>query len=733
MITKTNYQNFTASEDDRGVVTVSINVPGRQLNVITPDVMTELADIVFTVEHSHAVRAVVFESGKESGFLAGADVSIIAGIESSDEATRLIVGGQSLFQRIAWLPVPTIVVIDGPCLGGGLEWALACDYRIARNNSHTKIGLPEIQLGLIPGWGGTQRLPRQVGTHVALDMILTGKHVAATDALRIGLVDRAFDPDDWDAGRERFLKQVLAGRKVRSRKWRSRLMTWLSRSSVGRNVVLHTVGKKVNRKAEHYPALSAAVRAVRASFENGPVGYQVERDEFVALLAGSTSKHLLGLFFSRENARKLATWTPTASVTPHDHPIRRVGVVGAGAMGAGIAQLAAVRDFEVVVKEVGADLLRQGQTRIEKLINGLARRKDWSEQKRSETLERINYTTDLDDMRDCDLVIEAVVEKASVKASVFAELDSVTRPDAVLASNTSSLSVTRMSDSAVHPNRVAGLHFFNPVHRMELVEVVRGDKTDETTIARLVGFVKAMGKTPVVTADRPGFLVNRVLFPYLGEAIRMLGEGHRADAIDREVRRFGMPMGPLELLDQVGLDVAMHVAGSLQSVSSCVDDVVDPLTRLVSSGRLGKKSGVGFYQYRNGKKGKPLAYDFEKVSDLLTPNEHDFAADGLNLTQRRLIYTMLIEAITCHQEHVVEQPWAIDLAMVLGTGFAPFRGGPLHVADAIGLDRMIHNCEHLGTSFGDRFAAPEELLVMARRGDSYFGRSGVQPVSVNQG
>lgn len=723
----TNYRNFTVTEDDRAVVTVTIDVPGRPLNVITPDVMKELAEIVYAIEHADGIRAVVFESGKESGFLAGADVSVIAGIDSPERATRLIVGGQSLFQRIAWLPIPTILMIDGPCLGGGLEWALACDYRIARNNSNTKIGLPEIQLGLIPGWGGTQRLPQLVGTHVALDMILTGKHVGAAAAMRMGLIDAALAPEEWEHGRDRFVSEVLAGRDLRSGNLRSRWLKWMSLSRLGRQLVFKMVSKQLKRRAEHYPALSAAVRAVRASFENGPTGYQIEREEFVRLLATSTSEHLLGLFFARENARKLSTWAPSSSTMIHDNPIRRVGVIGAGAMGAGIAQLAAVRDFEVVVKEMDTDLLRAGHDRVERLMTGLARRQRWDEERRSRTLGRIQYTTCPEDMRGCDLIIEAVVEKASVKADVFSEMDRITSPQSILASNTSSLSVTRMSDSTLHPHRVAGLHFFNPVHRMELVEVVRCDETDDSTIARLVAFVKAMGKTPVVTADRPGFLVNRVLFPYLGEAVRMLGEGYRADAIDGEVRRFGMPMGPLELLDQVGLDVAMHVAGSLRGVSAGVAEVVNPLTRMVESGRIGKKAGAGFYRYRKGKKGKPFEFNFGQLGDVGRPNEHDFAVDGLTLTQRRLIYPMLIEAITCHQEHVVSEPWAIDLAMVLGTGFAPFRGGPLHMTDTIGLKRIVQNCERLAAAYGERFIAPEELIEMARQGESYFGNP-VDPV-----
>ena len=729
------YQNFEVTEDKRGVVTVSINVPGKPFNILTQDAMEELSKIVVAIEHSAGIQMVVFESGKESGFLAGADVSVIAGIDSPTKATRLIVAGQSLFQRIAWLPMPTVLVIDGPCLGGGLEWALSCDYRIARANSHTKIGLPEIKLGLIPGWGGTQRLPRLVGANVALEMILQGKHLGAQEASRLGLIDLAVNPDQWQMERDRFVTQVLNGKSVRSLKWMTRFKIRLSQASFLRRSIFKVARSKIATKVYHYPALLAAVRAIEAGYERGAIGYQVERNEFVKLLDTSTSKSLLGLFFAREKARKLSTWKMNASPTVHQDPIRRVGVIGAGAMGAGIAQLAAVRDFDVVVKEIDDAQLNAGRVRVEKLMGSVAKRQSWKDEKLAATIGRVSYTTEAMDMSDCDLVVEAVVERDEVKAKVFAEMDQVTRSNAVLASNTSSLSVTRMSEATQHPERVAGLHFFNPVHRMELVEVIRCQETDEATIARLIGFVKAMGKTPVVTADTPGFLVNRVLFPYLGEAVRMLDEGFSTKQIDRQVKMFGMPMGPLELLDQVGLDIAMHVAESLESVSRGTGDVVTSLSAMVSEGRLGKKTGGGFYEYRKGKKWKAFDRFATRDESKVVPANHEFVADGLLDMQRRLMYPMLIEAIVCHQEQVVEEAWAIDLAMVLGTGFAPHHGGPLHLVDAIGLKRMVQNSEQLCRLHGDRFTPPEELVAMAERGESFFGpqldvsRSGASPGS----
>ncbi|SMP76471.1 short chain enoyl-CoA hydratase /3-hydroxyacyl-CoA dehydrogenase [Neorhodopirellula lusitana] len=715
------YQNFTVTEDKRGVVTVSIDVPGRPLNILTRDAMEELSQIVDAIEHAAGISMVVFESGKESGFLAGADVSAISEIDSVEEATRLIVAGQSLFQRIAWLPMATVLVIDGPCLGGGLEWALACDHRIARASSHTKIGLPEIKLGLIPGWGGTQRLPRLIGTHAALDMILKGKHLSATDAFRVGLVDQAIDPEQWQTQRDHFITKVLYRKAGRSHGWLTRVKIRLSKLGLIRHAILKVARNGIASKSVHYPALASAIRSIEAGFERGPIGYQVEREEFVKLLNSTTSKRLLGLFFAREKARKFATWTDDATPVLHHSPIRRVGVIGAGAMGAGIAQLAAVRDFEVVVKEVDDTQLQSGRIRVGKLMKGLAARQNWGDAKLKSALNRVSYTTKPIEMSDCDLVIEAVVERDEVKAKVFAEMDRVTRPSAVLASNTSSLSVTRMSQATRHPERVAGLHFFNPVHRMELVEVIRCVDTDQATVARLIGFVKAMGKTPVVTADTPGFLVNRVLFPYLGEAVRMLGEGYSVKQIDGQVRKFGMPMGPLELLDQVGIDIAVHVAGSLEAVSRGTAEVVNPLSEMVRAGRLGKKTGRGFYDYRKGRKWKPMDRFNKRQEPKFASTRAGFVVDGMSAIQRRLIYPMLIEAITCHQEQVVQEAWAIDLAMVLGTGFAPHHGGPLHLVDTIGLKRVVQNSNQLCGLHGDRFTPPEQLIAMADRGETFFG------------
>ncbi len=721
MMNTREYTHFQFQTDARGVRTVTLNVPGRPMNVLNADVMSELEQIVSDLERANGVRVVVIRSGKESGFLAGADVHVIADIDSDQRAGELIDAGQKLFNRIENLPMPTIVVIHGVCLGGGLELSLACDYIIARNNSSTQIGLPEIKLGVIPGWGGTQRLPRRVGMSSALPMILKGDLLDARKASKIGLIDRAIDPQDWDVGVENFITEVLANKVAKHP--HNRLPLWqrcLDHSRIGRWLIGRTAMKSIASKVQHYPALASAMKALSIGFHDRNTGLACEREEFVKLLQTPTSRNLLQLFFAREKARQLKTWSGDAVAAVHHEPIRKVAVVGAGAMGAGIGQLAAYRGFDVVIKEIDDAALAAGRGRIASLVDDLAKRKRMSDEQRNELLSKITFTLDDAALVDVDLVVEAVVERDDVKHKVFRSLDRVTKPQAILASNTSSLSVTRMAEATNRLSQVAGLHFFNPVHRMELVEVVRTDQTSDDCIARLITFVRALGKTPVVTSDSAGFLVNRVLFPYLGEAVLMVNEGYDVEQIDKEVRRFGMPMGPLELLDQVGLDVAHHVASSLDSILPGVAPVVVSLAAMVEKNNLGKKTGRGFYQYEKGKRSKSAMRARADIVSTPTAAVEDFRDDGLTPIQRRLVYPMLAESIRCYEEQVIAEPWAIDLAMVLGTGFAPHRGGPLSVVDCIGPEVVLTNLRRLQFYFGDRFSPPQRLVDVAEQRDGSF-------------
>lgn len=691
---KESYQAFTVYTDDRGVTTVALNVPGRPFNVLDRNVMNELDAIVQRLESNTDVELVLFRSNKESGFLAGADVGAIAEIDSPADARKLIEAGQALFHRIEGLPMPTVVAIDGPCLGGGLEWSLACRYRVARDSDGTKIGLPEIKLGLIPGWGGTQRLPKRVGLTRALTMIMRGSHLDAKQAFACGLVDAAISPDCWDLGVNAFINDILQDATPHKRSLMQRISRRLELCWPIRSVILSSARRKVASKSGQYPALAAAIRAIAAGCDRQPDGYAIEKTEFTDLLATATCRNLLSLFFSRERARSPKTWiSPDTSESIHKPPIQKIGVIGGGAMGAGIGQFAATRGFDVTIKEIDLAAATAAQKRIDGLFGRYASRKSLTPQQAADLERRVHVTIDDQSLVDVDLVIEAIVEREDVKRSVFAHLGRTLYAETILATNTSSLSVTRIASATDRTEKVAGLHFFNPVHRMELVEVVRGEYTNQETIAALVRFTRALGKTPVVTADSPGFLVNRVLFPYLGEAVLAHSEGMTVTEIDSAARNFGMPMGPLELLDQVGLDVALHVSMSLRGVLPAVDSIACQLQKMVDENRLGKKSGVGFYRYRNG---QPVRRKRPRGS-----------VNQLDHLQQRLIYPMLAEAVRCLEQGVVKDGWAIDLAMVLGTGFAPHLGGPLRAIETIGREKFVTQMRVLQTQHGDRFAVPD--------------------------
>lgn len=741
MITKV-LQHFRIEHHDEDRITVWVDVADRSVNVFSDSVIIELENVVDTLE-SDPVRLVAFRSAKESGFFAGADVLQISQLKGDEEVDNALLRGQKLFDRIHELSATTVAVIHGPCLGGGLEFALACDFRIALDSRSTRLGLPEIQLGLIPGWGGTQRLPKLIGVADALTLILNGKKLSAKAALKLGVVDAVGTASTWDsdvtdflAAADRDATALCAKRPFGlKRRMTDSLLRWL---------VFRTAESKVASRADNYPALPAAIRAVGAAFDSTVNGFAAERKEFAHLIETPTCRNLLNLFCRRERARNLqpADVTPDQQariqiralhnrITTETRPVRRIGVIGAGAMGAGIGQLAALKGIEVVLKELNQDLANEGKARVVQLLDDMVSKRKLSAAERTEVLSRVLVTDSYDNLADCDVVVEAVVEKMEVKKAVFAALDTVLKPDAVIASNTSALSITEMAGAVRLPNRVAGLHFFNPVHRMELVEVIRTNQTDDATVSSLLKLTKILGKTPVVTADSPGFLVNRVLFPYVGEAVRMVLEGAGCEQIDREAKRFGMPMGPLELLDHVGLDVAWHVAETLREVHPESGELIRILGQMVARGWTGVKADRGFYNWRSGRRAvnpdlSRLLTSFElqtpdyaalqatSNSDCVHNGVGVFISDGLSETQRRLIYPMINEAAMCVEEAVVSEPWMADLAMVLGTGFAPFRGGPISFAESVSRAALLNNFQVLAARHGHRFK-PAAWLVTRQK------------------
>lgn len=702
-------------------LTIWMDTPDRSVNILNAQMLEGLSAAVEHVEALHErYKIVLFRSRKPNCFFVGADVEAIASIQSTTEADKIIAHGQKLLSRIERLPVPTVAAISGTCLGGGLELALACRYRVASDSNATKLGLPEIKLGLIPGWGGTQRLPQTVSLRTALKMILTGKTLNYEKAHREGLVDFCINTSEWDSTLESSEKLLATVSRRRTKFSWSRWL--LEGNPIGRSFVFRAARRQIAGQSKQYPALKEALQVISAGISSTGRSYAAERESFVRLLFSDTGRSLIGLFLSRNKARKSQTWlenSALADAKESDSRIRKVAVIGAGAMGAGIGTLAAQKGYEVVFKEIHDGAAEAGRKRAEAILRKQVDRKRMDIGAFHDAMSRMSFTSNWEDTSDCDLAIEAVLEIETVKREVFEMLDRSLPAGSTMASNTSSLCVTRLAGSTSRRHDVVGLHFFNPVDRMDLVEIVRTESASESTIARALEFVHTLGKTPVITSDKPGFLVNRILFPYLGEAIRMVSEGYDLRQMDREIRRFGMPMGPLELMDQIGIDIVHHVAQSQAELQSDAAIPMDLLSHMVDRGWLGKKSLTGFYRYDDT--GKPQLNELIPRDAIAPPVAMVFQDDGLTDIQRRLVYPILNEAIRCLDEMVVTDAWMVDLAMVLGTGFAPHRGGPLHVVDQIGASIVQNNMKHLQEHYGERFQPADGLEFKIRRRESFLG------------
>jgi 3-hydroxyacyl-CoA dehydrogenase/enoyl-CoA hydratase/3-hydroxybutyryl-CoA epimerase len=692
----------TIDRDADGSFVLVLDVRDRSVNVVTRQVLADLDAALDALAGQQRVPVLVVRSGKKSGFLAGADLDEFRAIADASAARALSEAGQKLFDRLAGLAAPTVAVIHGPCLGGGLELALACDYRLVFDKPGTQLGLPEVELGLLPGWGGTQRLPRTVGLERALQVILGGRRLGARDALRWGLADACAgtEAELRDQFARLVLRAIADGKRRRERLplrgWRQRLV---ESNAFGRRLVFRATERMLrNRVPDDMPAPAEALQAVRRGLGRGmQAGLAQEREAASRLAVSPACRHLIGLFFRREAARKLPAEFAGAA------EVKRLGVVGAGVMGAGIAQLAALRGCEVVVQEVNEAALKAGMGRLDELFAKAAGRGRVSAAEAAQRRAAVRGTTAWEGFDRVDLVVEAAVEDLEVKRNLFRELLARTPAAAVLATNTSSLAVARLQEGLANPSRVAGLHFFNPVHKMPLVEVVQTPATARAAVGLLVRFAIDLGKTPARVGDGPGFVVNRILMPYLDEAVRLVGEGLKVKEIDRLMRRFGMPMGPLELLDQIGLDVAAHVALVVQQQLGAQAPANPVFEEMVRRGWLGQKGGTGFYTYQN-KKQKVNGAAEQLLAGSAKGGPAAKLPPGVRLAEarERLVLLMVNEAWKVRREGLADGE-TIDLAMVFGTGWAPHRGGPLHYAADRGEADVVRALQALAGRLGPRF------------------------------
>ena len=695
--------------DPNGIVHVVFDRPGEKVNLLSEAVLEELSELIDSVASREDVRGVVFASGKRGNFIAGMDVETIASVTDAFKAAEGARFGQTVFQKIADLPVPSAAMIGGVCLGGGTELVLACTVRVASDAPSVRIGLPETQLGIIPGFGGTQRLPHLVGLVGSLDLILTGKQLDAKRAYRAGLVDLVCPEEYLERETLKLLHKAATGFKRR----RPLIARLVESVPPLRHLVLARARKTAAAKAspESYPAPFRALEAVDAAFALPlPQGLDLEARIVGELVPTRTSKNLIWLFKSQNALKK----DPGGFVTL-PRKVRRAAVLGAGIMGGAISQLVADKGIPVRLKDIRPDALLTAMRQASKIWKQQVERKRLSPRQMRQKLGFLAPTLDDSGLSRVDIVIEAVVENLEVKQKVLAQIEERVSERAIFASNTSTLPISDIAARAVRPERVVGMHFFNPVHRMPLVEVIAGAASSPEAVSTVHAFAIELGKIPVVVRDAPGFLVNRILMLYFNEALRLLGEGVAIEDADAAMTGFGMPMGPFALLDEIGLDTGQHAAAVLEGAfGKRIGSGAPAMAAVVSSGRLGKKNGKGFYLYKNGERTRPDPAIRKLVG---APAPLQLPVETL---QERMVLAMVNEAAVCLEDGIVREPREVDVAMVFGTGFPPFRGGLLRYADAVGPAVLVDRLARLADAQGERFRPAGLLRDLVREERRFY-------------
>lgn len=666
------FKHWSSERDADGIVVLIFDRADSSVNTFAREVLDELNEIIERLSFEPP-KGLVIRSGKKAGFIAGADISEFEGYAEAGTVLDAISYGQRVLQGLARLRCPTVAAIHGHCMGGGTELALACKYRVASRDPSTKIGLPEVKLGIFPGWGGSARLPYLIGAPKALEFMLSGRSASADFARSIGLVDAVASPDLLI---ER-AREII--RRPPTRSAQQRLTAWATNTWPARQILAPIMRKQTAAKArpEHYPAPFALIETWR---RGGSLSQRLKNEaRGVAKLAQtSTARNLIRVFFLQERLKGLGSGI--------DHGIKHVHVIGAGVMGGDIAAWSALRGFNVTLQDREQKYIDPAMQRARKLFEKRLKTED----RIKPAFARLNSDVEGKGVTDADLVIEAIYENAEAKESLYKNAEPDMKDDALLASNTSSIPLNELREAVAKPTRFLGLHYFNPVALMPLVEIVRHDKLDAANEKRAMAFCKAIDKLPVPVKGTPGFLVNRILMPYMLEAVRLYGEGVPGPVLDKAAKKFGMPMGPIELADTVGLDVAASVGKELSEFLNL--EIPKGMETLLESGKRGKKDGEGFYKWENGKAIKPD----------VDPNYS--APDDI---EDRMILPMLNESVACLHDGVVDDADLCDAGVIFGTGFAPFRGGPIqHIRDT-GADVLKQRLQALEQRYGPRFTPRE--------------------------
>ncbi len=703
---------------------VDFDLEGEKVNKWDQKSLMELDQVLSQLENNKgSLSAVLFRSAKHKSFIVGADINVIQNITTLDLAGQAGELGQKVFSRLEDFPLPTIAAVEGPSMGGGTEFILSCDYRVASDSEKTVIGLPEVKLGIIPGWGGNFRMTRLVELPTALDLILTGKALNAKKALKAGLVDEVFPEGPFSSKAIDYARTKKFKRGVITPKYSSPVNKLLSNNFLGRSVVFKKTRETLAKQTRgHYPAPVKALELIEKCWGKSRSDWmKMEKEFFSELAITDVSKNLIRIFFMTETVKRETGSSLTPEEAAKVAPIKQLAVLGAGVMGAGIAYQSAVKNLWVFLKDVTYPAVGKGLDHAKKLIQKGVDRKKLTKIEGEDKFRHLRGQTDYSGFKGLDLVIEAIVEDLNVKKKVFAELEGVVSDKCILATNTSSLELSAISADLKNKERFLGLHFFNPVDKMPLVEVVVTDKTPPEHITKAVAYVKTIGKTPLVTKDGPGFLVNRLLVPFMLEAGYIMEEGADLEKIDKEIKKFGMPMGPYELLDEIGLDVVAKISPIFEKSLGerfKASESVFKVSGDSKQKRYGKKTGLGFYKWENGKR---TGIDKEGLTALtgLNLSTGKFLLSGDALANR-MVFPMINEAAVVLEEKIVASPEKVDLGMIFGIGFPPFRGGLCRYADSVGLEKIVKELERLSAVHGPRFKPTEALKRAAANGGKFY-------------
>lgn len=704
-------KTFNLARRDDGIAILTMDVPGETMNTLRAEFGPEITEILAEVKADPSITGLVIISGKADSFVAGADISMLAACKSEQDAKALSQQGHVLFSELEGLSIPVVAAIHGACLGGGLELALACHLRVCSDDKKTMLGLPEVQLGLLPGTGGTQRLPRLVGITTALDMMLTGKQIRPKQALKMGLVN---DVVPNSILLETAIELAKKGKKAIKPVVQSKINQFLESTSFTRDIIFDQARKQVLKKTQgNYPAPTKIIDSVRQGMSKGMVkGLEVEATHFANLVMSKESAALRGLFFATTEMKK-----ETGAEGAVPRKVKKVMVLGGGLMGGGIASVTTTKaKIPARVKDISEQGLSNALAYAYKLLDKGVKRRHMTPAARDKLMALMTTTTEYKGIKDADIVVEAVFEDLALKHQMVKDVERECGENTIFASNTSSLPIGQIAEAASRPENVIGLHYFSPVEKMPLVEVIAHKTTSPETIATTVAFARKQGKTPIVVQDGAGFYVNRILALYMNEAAQLLLEGQRIEHLDGSLVKFGFPVGPMTLLDEVGIDVGGKISPILEKELGARFKAPAAFEKLLADDRKGRKNGKGFYQYGpKAKKAKSVDESVYKVLDISIASDKE----AKNVAERCTIQ-MLNEAVRCLEEGIIASARDGDIGAIFGIGFPPFLGGPFRYIDTLGASNLVATLQGYQSLYGERFSPCDTLVKMAKDGSLFY-------------